>query len=78
MKSKVKTDMPRKTKFTLIVILVAGISLLHYVTDQSRYHYHVFYGELYFLPIVLAGLWFGLRGALPTSLGITAFYLPLV
>lgn len=70
--------MPRKTRITLIVILVVCISLLHYLTDQSRYHYHVFYGELYFLPIVLAGLWFGLRGALATSLGITACYLPFV
>lgn len=70
--------MPRKTKITLIVIMVVGISLLHYLTDQSRYHYHVFYGELYFLPIVLAGFWFGLRGALATSLGITAAYLPFV
>ena len=70
--------MSRKTKITLIVILVVGISFLHYFTDQSQYHYHVFYGELYFLPIVLAGFWFGLRGALPTSLGITACYLPFV
>ena len=70
--------MVRKTKITLIVILVVGISLLHYLTDQSRYHYHVFYGELYFLPIVLAGFWFGLRGALATSLVITAAYLPFI
>lgn len=70
--------MPRKTKITLIVILVVGISLLHYLTSQSRYHYHIFYGELYFLPIILAGLWFGLRGALSVSLGITACYLPFV
>ena len=59
-------------------MLVIGISLLHYLTDQSRYHYHVFYGELYFLPIVLAGLWFGLRGALAASLGITGCYLPFI
>lgn len=73
-----KTGMPRKTRIALIVILVVGISLLHYLTDQSRYHYHVFYGELYFLPIVLAGFWFGLRGALATSLVITAAYLPFI
>jgi two-component system, NtrC family, sensor histidine kinase HydH len=66
------------TKITLIITLVTGISLLHYVTDQSRYYYHVFYGELYFLPIVLAGFWFGLRGAIPASLGITACYAPFI
>jgi signal transduction histidine kinase len=78
MKRAFKTAVSRKTKITLIVILVAGISLLHYFTDQSRYYYHIFYGELYFLPIVLAGFWFGLRGALAASLGITACYVPFV
>ncbi len=62
----------------MIVILVVGISLLHFFTDQSRYHYHVFYGELYFLPIVLAGFWFGLRGSMAVSLAITACYSPLI
>jgi signal transduction histidine kinase len=70
--------LPRQTQIALIVILVAGITLLHYLTDRSRYHYHIFYGELYLLPIFLAGLWLGLRGALATSLGITACYLPFV
>jgi len=46
-----------KSKNTLIVILVAGISLLHYLSDKSPYYYHVFYGKLYCLPIVLAGFW---------------------
>lgn len=78
MKSELKIDTPRKTKITLIVILVAGISLLHYSTDKSQYYYHIFYSELYFLPIVLAGFWFSLRGALTTSLGITACYVPFV
>nr|MBF0223341.1 hypothetical protein [Desulfobulbaceae bacterium] len=68
----------RAIKITLIVILVAGISLLHYFTDRTLYYYHVFYGELYFLPIVLACFWFGLRGGLLTSIGITSCYVPLV
>ena len=78
MKSELKTDMTRNAKITLNVILVAGISLLHYSTDKSQYYYHVFYGELYFLPIVLAAFWFGLRGALAASLGITVCYVPFV
>jgi signal transduction histidine kinase len=78
MESELKTGTARIEKITLIVILVAGISLLHYATDKSQYYYHVFYGELYFLPIVLAGFWFGLHGALAASLGITACYAPFV
>jgi signal transduction histidine kinase len=53
---------------------VTGISLLHLFTKQSLYHLHVFYRELYFLPLILAGFWFGLRGALATAFSITAVY----
>lgn len=52
--------------------------MLHYSTDQSRYYFHVFYGELYFLPIVLAAFWFRLRGALLVSATITVCYLPFI
>ena len=65
-------------KHVLLVLLIAGITLLHYSTDQSRYYFHVFYGELYFLPIVLAAFWFGLRGALLGSVTITVCYLPFI
>jgi len=69
----------REIKIALIVILVVGISLLHYYfIDQARYYFHAFYGEVYFLPIVLAGFWFGLRGGLLASVGITACYSPFV
>ena len=62
----------------LLLLLVAGITVLHYSTDQSRNYFHVFYGELYFLPIVLAAFWFGLRGALLVSVTITVCYLPFI
>lgn len=65
-------------KWILLFLLTAGITLLHYSLDQGQYYYHVFYGELYFLPIVLAAFWFGLRGALVISITITACYLPFV
>lgn len=65
-------------KWTLLVLLVAGITLLHYSMDQGRYYFHVFYGELYFFPIVLAAFWFGLHGALLVSGTITVCYLPFI
>ncbi len=65
-------------KWTLLVLLVAGITFLHYSTHQSQYYFDVFYGELYFLPIALAAFWFGLRGALLVSATITACYLPFI
>ena len=65
-----------KVKMALIAILVVGISSLHYGTDNSHRYLHIFYRELYFLPIVLAAFWFGLRGALATSLTITILFIP--
>lgn len=65
-------------KITLLALLIAGITLLHYSTNQSHNHFQVFYGELYLLPIVLAAFWFGLRGALLVSTTITVCYLPFM
>ncbi len=59
-------------------LLVAGITFLHYSTDQGRYYFDIFYGELYYLPIALAAFWFGLRGALLASGTITVCYLPYI
>lgn len=70
--------MDRTSKIFLIAFLVLAISLLHYVTDQSLHHFHVFIAGLYFLPIILSGFWFGLRGALAASLGVMFCYLPFI
>ena len=64
----------RLKQIILLIALAAGISLLHLFSAQGRHHLHVFYRELYFLPLILAGFWFGLRGALATSFSITAVY----
>jgi two-component system sensor histidine kinase HydH len=66
----------REVKVILIAILVAGITVSHYLTESQVHYYHIFYQGLYFLPVMLAGFWFGLRGALATSLSITVLYLP--
>ncbi|MEJ2033033.1 MAG: HAMP domain-containing sensor histidine kinase [Deltaproteobacteria bacterium] len=65
-----------KHRFVVIALVVA-VTLLHYITSYKDLYYHVIYRELYFLPIILAGFWFGLRGGLATSLAITIFYGPL-
>ena len=66
----------REVKVILIVILVAGITVSHYLTESQVHYYHIFYQGLYFVPVMVAGFWFGLRGALATSFGITVLYLP--
>jgi signal transduction histidine kinase len=68
----------RKTRKILVAILVVLITLLHYATGRGELYYHVFYRDLYYLPVILAGVWFGLRGAVLTSLSITILFLPYV
>jgi signal transduction histidine kinase len=63
-------------KITIIAILVGGITLFNYLTEMNEHLYHLSYQGLYFLPVMLAGFWFGLKGGLGTSLSITILYLP--
>ena len=66
-----------KVRIVIVATLVIVISALHYFTRMQQVYYHIFYRELYFLPLILAGFWFGLRGGVITSLSITALYLPI-
>ena len=70
----------KKTSFRIVVlfVLVFLVTMLHYLTRQEETVLHVIYRELYFLPIILAGFWFGLRGGLATALVITTLYVPIV
>jgi len=65
-------------KILFIAILVVAIAFLHYSTQYSRIYHHIVYRELYFLPLILGGFWFGLRGGLITSFSIVASYMPFV
>jgi signal transduction histidine kinase len=67
-----------KTKIIVVALMAAFISLLHYITKMQQVYYHIFYRELYFLPLILSGFWFGLRGGVIISLSISALYLPFI
>lgn len=66
-----------KFKILSVLLLIASTTFFHYFTVLTGHHYYIFYRELYFFPLVLAGFWFGLRGALLTSIAITLAYLPI-
>jgi two-component system sensor histidine kinase HydH len=68
--------MSRKKKTVTVVVLILGISSLHYITNIAFHHQHVILRDIYFLPIFLAAFWFGLSGGILASLSATAFYLP--
>ena len=61
---------------------VAGLLLLitigHYATSMQHEGVHDLLQRLYYLPIILAGLWFGVRGGLVTAVAATVLYLPHV
>jgi signal transduction histidine kinase len=69
----------RKARTGIVAVLVVVISILHYFTSVQHFYYHnIFYRELYFLPLILAGFWFGLKGGIIASLSVTILYLPVV
>ena len=61
--------------FTLVTFIV-GISLLHYLTPLHLPYLHAIFQRLYYLPIILAALWFGLRGGLSCALIVSIAYAP--
>ncbi|MBK5297436.1 MAG: sensor histidine kinase, partial [Vicinamibacteria bacterium] len=59
-----------------LVLLVATISTLHYVTSPTRVVWHEVFQRLYYVPIILAAYWYGVRGGLLTALLVSLAYLP--
>jgi len=63
-----------KIKSAAIVILLALITWVHHIPISGFWGEHVFHRELFFFPVVLAGLWYGLRAALFTSFAASIVY----
>lgn len=68
----------RSLRIAIIVVMVTVITVLHYVTNIHDARMHDIYRRLYYLPIVLSGLWFGLRGGLVTALSVSVLFIPHV
>lgn len=61
-----------------IILALLAITLLHYLTNARLLNYHSVYRSLYYVPIMIAGVIWGRRGGVATSLVATALYLPYV
>jgi len=62
-------------KAILIILLVSGITLLHFLTSTDHIYLHSIYQRSYYIPIVLASFWFEILGGLVTAVGLSAVYL---
>jgi signal transduction histidine kinase len=70
----------RQTLFRLMFLLVLtlGITSLHYLTGTEHVKAHDVFRRLYFIPVILGGIWFGLRGGFGMALLISMLYAPHV
>ena len=66
----------RPIKIALIGALITIITVLHYRAVHGHLEVHILHRELYFIPILLAAFWFGLKPGLITSIGISLLYAP--
>lgn len=65
-------------RLAVLISLILGITALHYLTTIQKAHIHDVYRRLYYIPIVLGGLWFALRGGLGTAISVSILFAPHV
>lgn len=68
--------MRRNNQIAVITLLAVVPTIAHYVTDSHDGPIHDIYQRFYYLPIILAGLWFGTRGGILTAVLIAIAYFP--
>lgn len=68
----------RKFLFPALLLAVVAIGLLHFFTPGDFVFYHNTYRRLSYFPIVLGGLWFGVRGGLGLAVLSSIAFIPHV
>ncbi len=68
----------RQPEFWVIAAAVAVLTVGHYTASQHDPFWHDLFRRLYYLPIVLAGFRYGLRGGLATAAAVSVVFLPHV
>jgi two-component system, NtrC family, sensor histidine kinase HydH len=68
-----RTDLMRAA---ILAASIVGITLLHYLTPIHLPVLHDIFQRLYYIPIIIAAFWFGLRGGLVTSIVVSFLYAP--
>jgi len=63
-----------KLKIAIIILMLALVSVIHHIPITGFFGAHILHRELFFFPIVLAGIWFGLKAAFLTSISASIVY----
>ncbi len=61
-----------------VIAVIAGISIVHYLTPDSRLQLHYLIQRLFYVPVIYAGLYFGWRGGLVAAVLAGIAYLPQI
>lgn len=67
-----------RIKTAIIVLMIGAILFMHYFTSPERAYYHAAHRMLFFLPLILGGFWFGMRGALYVCGAVLITFSPYV
>lgn len=69
--------MKRPLQFAVLVLATAVPIVAHYLTGPEASEMHDLYRRLCYVPIVLAGLWFGVVGGLLAAGAVAVLYFPV-
>ena len=63
-------------KILIISVMIGSILCFHYLTFPQLEYYHAVYRMLFYLPLILGSLWFGMKGALYICVSVSVLFLP--
>ncbi|MFV2073863.1 MAG: ATP-binding protein [Thermoanaerobaculales bacterium] len=67
---------PQWARITIVTSLIIVATILHYGIDVRAGAVHDVLTRSYYIPIVLSGLWFGIRGGFLAALAVTVVFFP--
>lgn len=72
-----ENDMAVKTvTISLLICVIAGVHIFYHGSELG---FHLFHQQLFYIPLVLASFWFGLRICIPTAILISLLYsIPMI
>jgi signal transduction histidine kinase len=66
----------KRLRLPLLITAIAGVSLLHYETAPNHIWLHPLLERAYYVPVLLAALWFGWKGGIIAASISGVLYLP--